>query len=128
MHGLFGDVPFETKQKNTKKSKVITFGPKSLEGIFIQDGQAWAIVTDQKNKAQLIPPENISAFTATSITFKSKQGIKSLHIKQNDLGIDIRRSRGKEKRQGNDTAVKTISRAEKIRQAMLKKHKKNLPP
>jgi hypothetical protein len=124
LHGLFGktiDKPEKVTQHNIK---VIEFGPKSLEGIFTQDGRAWAIVTDQKNESQLITPDNIIAFTTTSITFESSQGIKSLHIKRDDQGVDIRKSRLKEVTQTSGVKKISLSRAEKIRKAMLERAQK----
>ncbi len=121
LHGLFGNIEIKNDMGKVQQSKVIEFGPKSLEGVFIRNGQAWAIVTDQKNQAKLIYPESITSYTQTSITFKSRLGVKSLHIKENDTGMDIRRVNLGIAHQGDQSKKPILSRAAKIRKAMLEK-------
>lgn len=129
LHNLFGVAPQkdELVTKN-KHIKVMQHGPKTLEGIFIERSdntqQAWALVTNQKGEFSIIPPNQILSFTSASISIKTQQGLKSLHLTKDEQGIDIRKMRNKQVAGLNKkSGIKKpeLSRAEKLRKKMLGK-------
>jgi hypothetical protein len=126
LHGIFGEVP-EQKQATPSKLHIpiVQYGPKTLEGVFIQDAnksaQAWALVTNQDGEFLIIPPSQILSFTNSSISIKTQQGLKSLHLKKDEQGIDIRKVRKAAASQSQDTKKPELSRAEMLRRKMLSK-------
>ena len=129
LHGLLG-LAAKTQQPAVKNKHIdiVQYGPKTLEGLFIEGNnntqQAWALVTNQKGEFLIIPPNQILSFTAASISIKTKQGLKSLHLKKDEKGIDIRKVRKKQVAnldKKNGTKKPELSRAEKLRKKMLGK-------
>ena len=129
LHNLFGAVLQKNELPTSAKNiKPMQHGPVTLEGVFIQNKnntlQAWALATDRGGEPLIIYPEQIISFTAASISIKTKQGLKSLHIKKNEQGIDIRKVRKKQVAgldKKNGTKKPELSRAEKLRKKMLGK-------
>lgn len=118
--GLFG-VAIKSEiaeKKEPEKKTAVSFGPKSLEGVFIHDQQAYALVTDYNNDYQIIPPSSITAHSLNSVTVQTNQGIKSLHMQQNRSGVDIRRIT-KRRKDKNGVIKEEISEADKIRIMLL---------
>lgn len=119
--GLFGKVELELKPKATATStKVVNFGPTSLQGLFTDDSKVWAIVKGKNNQSSIIQPDQIISFNSSSITIKTRSGIKSLHLKQDKKGINIREIH--HSKSGNKDVPlekRELSRAEKLRIKLL---------
>jgi len=118
--GLFGIAVKQIAEGNIEPEvkQSITFGPRSLQGVFIQDDQAYALVTDESNKPQIILPESITAHSLNSVTIQTQQGIKSLHLKHNRSGLSIRRVASTA--QDRSKKEKQTSKADEIRLRLLR--------
>jgi hypothetical protein len=121
--GLFGIAQKEivTSDKKPKTKVAVPFGPKSLEGVFIQDNKAYALVTDSSNQYQIIPPESITAHNKNSVTIQTAQGVKSLHIQHNRSGLEIRQVKKRRPEKSGVGQKEEISEADKIRLRLLRK-------
>lgn len=126
LHGLFGEAISSKKTSTNKKVQIVQFGPKSLEGIFIKtfnnEKSAWGLVTDEKGEYLVVPPEQVQAFSDSSMSIQTRRGLKSLHIKKDDRGIDIRKTRISERKQASgDKSIQALkpSRAQSLRQKIL---------
>ncbi|KZZ50984.1 hypothetical protein A3759_03510 [Thalassolituus sp. HI0120] len=118
--GLFGIATTEPEPEKEKPEEkiAVNFGPKSLQGVFIQNNRAYALVTDYSNNHQIIAPSSITSHSINSVTIQTSQGIKSLHIQHDRNGVDIRRIR-KRRKDNNGVVKEEISEADRIRLMLL---------
>lgn len=119
--GLFGKVELELKPKTPSSTiKTVNFGPTSLQGLFTDNNKAWAIVKGKNNQSSIIQPDQIISYNDSSITIKTRAGIKSLHLKQDKKGINIRKIHHSKSNNKNAPLEKRVlSRAEKLRIKLL---------
>lgn len=120
--GLFGKPETQVPKIVMPTNRVISTTPTSLQGIFIENSKAWAIINSKNNQTLIIQPEQIKSFNRTSITIETAAGIQSLHLQRDTKGINIYAS---SKVTSNDTTVikKEPSRAELLKIKLLNRAK-----